>query len=124
MRREYDGYNDEALTDPATDCREIITGADFDGDLSVFRLRYITVRNSDAANDAVIQLYDQDEGVAVSTNLRAVFDIPHGTTQVIEIPGPGISFKTNIVAAMLSGLGTMAIGNIHAGGYLIGGMKG
>ncbi len=124
MKREYDGFNDEALADPTADCRELITGADFDGDLGTFWLRYIIIRESGGANDAIVSLYDQDEGVAVAANLRAAFDLPKGTTQIIEFPAPGLSFKTNITAGLVAAAGTVAIGNAHAGGYLIGSMKG
>lgn len=124
MKREYDGYNDEALADPTVDCRELITGADFNGDNSVFWLRYILVRNDHATDDAILELYDQDEGVAVGTNLRGKIDVPHGTTQLIEFPAPGLSFNTNITAGLNGAVGTVAIGGTHAGGYLIGGMKG
>lgn len=123
MRREYDGYNDEALADPTADCREIITGADFNGEGSTFWLRYIIIRNSHATADAVVNVYDQDEGVAVNTNLRFVFDAPASTTTTVELPAPGASFLTNITAGIVSGTGTVDIGNVHAGGYLVGGME-
>ncbi len=124
MRREYDGYNDEAIVDPAaTECRELISGADFDGEGAIFWLRYIIVRNSSAATAGILELYDQDEAVAVAADKRFEFDIPASATTVLELPAPGISFKTNLTAGLTSNNGTVAAYAIHAGGYLVGGME-
>ena len=123
MRREYDGYNDEALADPTTDCRELITGADFDGEGAVFWLRYIIIRNSHASTDAILELYDQDEGAATGANQRGAIDVPASTTTYIEFPAPGKSFKTNLTAGINGGSGTISAYNVVAGGYLVGGME-
>jgi hypothetical protein len=122
-RRDYDGYNDEALTDPTVDCRELITGADFDAGGQIFWLRYIIIRNSHATDDAILEVYDQNEGVAVAINLRFTADLPANATTVIEIPSPGISFYVNITAGLNGATGTVAVGNAHAGGYQVGGME-
>ena len=122
MRREYDGYNDEALVDPtATDARELITGSDFDGDGAAFWLRYIIIRNTGVAG--VCEIYDQDEGVAVAANKRFEFDVPATTTTTIDIPAPGIMFITNLTAGLTGNTGTVAAYACHAGGYLVGGME-
>jgi hypothetical protein len=44
--KPFDGYSDEAIADPTVDCRELISGADFDGDGQEFWLRFIIVRES------------------------------------------------------------------------------
>ena len=118
--RPFDGYNDQALADPTVDCRELITDADFDGNGTIFFLRYIIIRNSGIVG--VLEIYDQNEGVAVGANLRFVADLPAATTTLIEIPAPGISFVVNITAGLTAAAGTVAIGNAHAGGYVSGGM--
>ena len=122
MRREYDGYSDEAMADPTADCRELITGANFDGSGQEFWLRYIIIRNSHAADDAILEVYDQNEGVAVGANLRFVADVPASTTTTIEFPAPGVRFSVNITAGINGGTGTVAAYNVHAGGYVTGGM--
>ncbi len=123
MRRDYDGFNDEAMVSPtATECRELISDANFDLDGAVFWLRYIIIRNSSAAVDGILEVYDQDEAVAVAANKRFEFDVPASTTTVLELPAPGISFKVNITAGLTTNLGTVAAYAIHAGGYLVGGI--
>lgn len=119
--RPYDGYNDEALADPTADCRELITDADFDGNGQEFWLRYIIIRESGGVA-GVLELYDQDEGVAVAANQRTSVDVPASTTTSIDIPAPGMKFTTNITAGLNGGLGTVAAYNIHVGGYVTGGM--
>ena len=120
--RPYDGYSDEAMADPTADCREIINNSDFDIEGGSFWLRYIIVRNSDVANDAVLELYDQDEGVAVGANKRGEFDVPAEATTVLDIPAPGIKFDKNCTAGITGATGTIAAYAIHAGGYIVGGM--
>ena len=122
--RSYDGFNDAALVDPTAATVELITGSDLDGEGAIFWLRYIIIRNSDLAVAAIVEVYDQNEGVAVGTNLRFTFDAPANSTTLVNIPGPGISFLINITAGLNGANGTVAIGNAHAGGYLTGGMKG
>jgi hypothetical protein len=84
MRRPYSGHNDEDLVLPATDVRELISGADFDARNVAFWLRSLTIRNYDGANDTVVDIYDQDEGVAVAANQRLSLDIPAGTTAMFD----------------------------------------
>jgi len=120
MRREYDGFNDEAMADPTAACRELITGADFDGEGATFWLRYILVSNTGPAG--ILELYDQNEAVAVGANKRGEFNVPADTT-LIEIPAPGMSFRVNLTAGLTGATGTIAAYGIHAGGYLVGGME-
>jgi len=119
--RPYDGYNDQAMADPTAACRELISGANFDGNGQEFWLRYIIAIETGGV-DAILEFYDQNEAVAVAANKRFSVNIPKSTTTTIDIPAPGIKFTTNLVAGVTGGSGTLAAYNIHAGGYLIGGM--
>lgn len=119
--RPYDGVTDEALADPTVDCRELISGADFDGNGQEFWLRYIILRESGGVA-GVLEVYDQDEGAAVGANLKFTANVPANATTTIEFPAPGMRFATNIVAGLNGGLGTVAAYNAHAGGYVTGGM--
>ncbi len=121
MRRDFDGYNDEAMADPTVDCRELITGADFANGGQIFWLRYLIVYNSGAAG--VLDVYDQNEGVAVAANQRFAMNVPAASTTVLEIPAPGISFTTCITAGLNGGIGTIGAYGIHAGGFVVGGME-
>ena len=120
MRRPYSGHNDEDLVLPATDVRELISGADFDARNVAFWLRSLTIRNYDGANDTVVDIYDQDEGVAVAANQRLSLDIPAGTTAMFDFPSPGIKFVTNITAASTP-ISTVAAYEASASGYIDGG---
>jgi hypothetical protein len=115
MRVPLSGYNDEALTIPATDMREIISGEDFDGDTVTFWLRSLVVGNEHATETAVVELADQDEGALTAANQRGVFICPPNATTVFDIPAPGIAFKTNITAATT--LGTIGAYGVLAAGY-------
>ena len=118
--RPYSGFSDEAMADPTVDCRELISGADFDGGGQEFWLRYIIVRNTGIAG--ALEVYDQNEGVAVGANLRFVADCPANATTTIEFPAPGVRFVTNLTAGLNAAAGTVAAYNVQAGGYLSGGM--
>lgn len=119
--KPYDGYSDEAMADPTADCRELISGSDFDGNGQEFWLRYIIAIETGGV-DAILELYDQNEGVAVAANKRFSVNVPKSTTTMIEFPAPGVKFTTNITAGVNGGSGTLAAYNVHAGGYLVGGM--
>lgn len=119
--KPFDGYNDEAMADPTADVRELISGADFDGDGQEFWLRSLIIRESGGV-DAILDVYDQNEGVAVAANQRFSVNVPKSTTTTIDIPAPGIKFTTNLTAGVNGGLGTLAAYNIHASGYVVGGM--
>jgi hypothetical protein len=120
-RRDLSGHNDEALADPTADARELITGANFDGESATFHLRGLWFYNADLANDAVIELFDQDEGVAVALNGRGVIACPAGVTTVVSFEEPGIMFRTNLTAGINGGVGTVAAFQALAWGYLEGG---
>jgi len=103
MRIPISGYNDEALTAPATDMREIISGEDFDGDNVTFWLRGMSIGNEHATETAVVELADQDEGTLTAANQRGVFICPPNSTTIFEFAYPGIAFKTNITAGVTNG---------------------
>lgn len=121
MKRPVSGRTDEALTIPATDCRELISGLNPDGEKSTFWLRWVAIYNSHATDDAVVDIYDQDENVATAANQRLTIVAPAGTTTVVELPAPGMAFTTNLTAAVTGG--TVAVYEAAAGGYLEGGMR-
>ena len=117
-RYSRSGKNDEALTTPAVDCRELISGgfhADPNGNVRKFKLRSLWAYNSHAAQTAVVQVYDQAEGVAVAANEVLAFPIPPTTYAKIDFPAPGLEFLTDIVAAVTGG--TIAIYQAGALGY-------
>lgn len=109
-----DGYNDEALTIPATDVREFISGADFDGEEMVFWLRHLTIANEHATETATVEVYDQNEAVATAANQRLTLLCPPNATTIFEWPWPGVAFHTNICGATT--LGTINAYGVHAGG--------
>jgi hypothetical protein len=119
MWRPRSGHSDEALAAPATDVRELISGADFDGKNCKFWLRGLIIYNSDASQDAVVDIYDQDEGAATAANQRLSIVAPFGTTTIVEFSAPGIEFKTNITAGITGG--TVAAYEAGAWGYEEGG---
>lgn len=118
MRRDLSGRSDEAMTTPGADCRELISGADFDGENAIFHLKGVIIYNSHASADGVLQLYDQDEGVAVAANEQFTIVAPFGVTTIVEFCEPGWQFHTNITAGVTGGtVGAYAVG---AWGYLVG----
>lgn len=119
--KPFDGYSDEAMADPTVDCRELISGADFDGDGQEFWLRFIIVRESGGV-DGVFDIYDQNEGAEVAANKRFSVNVPKSTTTTIEFPAPGVKFVTNITGGLVGAAGTVSAYNVHAGGYVVGGM--
>jgi len=118
-RRDYDGNNALAMIDPTAGVRELIAGANFDGEACTFWLRSLVIRNTGV--DGVLEVYDQNAAVAVAANKKLDIDVPANSTTVVELPGPGVSFKVNITAGLNGALGTVAAYAIHAGGYLVGG---
>jgi len=112
MRIPLSGYNDEALDNAA---KEIISGEDLDGDGVVFWLRSLIIGNEHATEDAIVELYDQDEAARSTTAQRGLFVCPAKATTVFDIPAPGIAFKTNISAAIVGG--TVGAYGVLAAGY-------
>ncbi len=112
------GNNDEALTAPGTDTREVISGLDPDGDGKVFWCTNLEISNEHASQVAVVEIYDSDEdtGVAASAQ-RGVYHVPPGDTVAVDYPAPGRKFVTSMVAALTNGT-INANGGIRASGYL------
>jgi len=103
-RYPISGYNDEALTAPATDVREIVApGYDLDGRGRVFWLRGISITNEHSTNDAVVELWEQDEGAAVAANQRSTIYVPASSTVHVDYPEPGLKFLTNVCASTTAG---------------------
>jgi len=120
MAKRYprSGNTDEALTAPATDVRELLGDGfhtDPNGNTRKFRLRSVWAYNSHATDTALIQVYDQDEGVAVAANEKFAFPVPPETYVKIDFPAPGYEFFTNLTAAVTNG--TIAIYQAGAIGY-------
>jgi len=116
MSKRYprSGNTDEALTTSGVDVRELL-GAGFSQANRKFRLRSLWVYNSHAADDGVVTLWDQAEGVAVAVNERLSFPAPASTFTKIDVPAPGLLFETNICAAISAG--TVAIYQAGCEGY-------
>lgn len=113
-----DGHNDEALTVPGTDMREIITGLDPDGDGRVFYLVYLVLANEHVSSVGVIELADQDEAAITAANQRgAPIHVPPAETVIVEFPGMGLKFVTNCTIAVTGG--TFATLSQHGGGWLV-----
>jgi hypothetical protein len=119
MKKPLSGNTDEALTIPATDCRELISGANFDGQGAVFHCLAMWFYNSHATTDSVVQVYDQDEAAATAANERFSIVCPFGVLTEVTFPEPGMLFKINITAAVTGG--TIAIYQAGAMGYTTGG---
>ena len=113
-----DGHNDEALAAPATDMRELISGLDPDGDGRVFYLVYLALVNEHASQVGVVELADQDEAAITAANQRGpAIHVPPGETVIVEFPGMGIKFATNLTAGVTNG--TFSTLSQHAGGWLV-----
>ena len=111
------GHNDEALTIPATDVRELISGLDPNGDGKIFYLKKLVLANEHATEEGVVELYDQDEGAATAANQRlAPIHVPAGDTVIVNFEDGEAPFVTNLCGAVT--LGTFATLSQHASGYL------
>lgn len=117
MRIPIAGQNDEALTIAATDARELIVGADFDGDAKVFVLEELELSNEHVSLDAFVELWDVDEGAApAASTQRGGFTVPAASTVVIPFGKSGPRFRTSICGTATQG--TFAIGTQRCSGHL------
>ncbi len=117
-RIPVDGVNDEALTAPGTDTREVISGLDPDGDGRTFVCKQLRIANEHASQVANVEVYDSDEDTGVAAGAqKGVFPVPPGDTAIIDFDEPGLRFNTNMVAAVTNGT-ISANGGIGASGYL------
>ena len=122
MGRIYvSGVNDEALEQSATEVREVIADLNPDGDGRIFYLTHISVTNEHPTEGCAVELFDIDEaaaGLDALTHRATSIQIgPNATTHVDFDPGT-MPFVTNCVAGLTTAVGTIAIGSIHAAGYL------
>ena len=118
MGRIYvSGHNDEALTVPGTDMREVISGLDPDGDGRIFYATSLSVANEHATETAVIEMADQDEAAITAANQRGapIHVGPGDTVQATWEPGE-MPVVTNWTIAVPSG--TVATLSVHGAGYL------
>ena len=120
-RIHVSGINDEALAIITTDCREVISGLDPDGDGRIFYLTHISITNEHATEGTVVSLYDIDEAAAAAgdtTERGAPIQIGPNSTTHLEYDAGSMPFVTNCVAGLTAAVGTVAIGGIQAAGYL------
>lgn len=118
MRIPISGQCDEALAAAATDARELISGADFDGDGKVFVLEELELSNEHVSLDGFVELWDADEGAAPTATLqRGGFTVPAASTVKLSWrPGTGPRFRTSICATATQG--TFAAQTQRCSGYL------
>ena len=122
MPRRYSrsGWNDEALTDAATDARNLLnnsTGGDTGITTGrVFYLRGLSISNEHATNQGVLELWDvAAEGVPGATTQRGNWIIPANYSVLLDFPSPGIQFKNGILGTISAG--TVAIASVLVWGY-------
>ena len=120
MGRIYvSGINDEAIVAIGTDVREVISGLNPDGDGRIFYLTQLIVANESLTAMGQFELWDQDEATDVSdgaTTCRGSILIGPGDTVKVNWGAGEMPFVTNCVASITAG--TVAIGGVHAAGYL------
>lgn len=115
------GINDEALAIISTDTREVISGLDPSGDGRIFYLTHLSITNEHATEGTIVELWDQAEGTASAgdTDQRgAPIQIGPNSTTHVEYADGSMPFITNCVAGTSAATGTIAIGGVHAAGYL------
>ena len=120
-RIHVSGINDQALQIISSSTREVISGLNPDGDGRIFYLTQISITNEHATEGTVVSLYDIDEATAAAgdtTERGAPIHIGPYTTTHISYADGTMPFVTNCVAGMAAGVGSIAIGGIHASGYL------
>ena len=111
------GHNDEALTVPGTDMREVISGLDPSSDGRIFYLTSLSVANEHATETAVIELADQAEAAITAANQRgAPIHVGPGDTVQATWQSGEMPFVTNCVIATTGG--TVATLSVHGAGYL------
>ena len=111
------GHNDEALTVPGTDMREVISGLDPDGDGRIFYATSLSVANEHATETAGIEMADQDEAAITAANQRgAPIHVGPGDTVQVEWKDGEMPFVTNWTIAVTNG--TVATLSVHGAGYL------
>ena len=115
------GINAEALSIFSTDARVVISGLNPDGDGRIFYLTHISITNEHATEGTVVELWDKDEGAPATdatTHRGSAISIGPNSTTHVEFADGSMPFVTNCVASTLTAVGTIAIGGVHAAGYL------
>lgn len=111
------GHNDEALTVPGTDMRELITGLDPDGDGKIFYLKKAIFANEHATEVGVVEFADDDEAAITAANQRgAPIHVPAQDTVIVNFADGEFPFVTNCVVGATNG--TFATLSQHGAGYL------
>ena len=120
-RIHVSGINDQALQVIGTSTREVVSGLNPSGDGRIFYLTQISITNEHATEGTVIEMWDQAEGTAAAgdTDQRGA-PIPIGPNATVHVSYADgtMPFVTNCVAGLATAVGTVAIGGIHASGYL------
>ena len=107
----------EAIVAAATDARYLLGKAITTN--RTFWLRTMWVYNSHATDDAILDLFDSDEGAnPTAATQKATIVCPAGTTVVVDFGNPGLEFRTNCVAAQTGG--TIAAYEAGGNGYEVG----
>ena len=115
------GINDEALAILTTDCREVISGLNPNGDGRVFYLTHISITNEHATEGTIVSLYDIDEAAAAAgdtTERGTSIQIGPNSTTHVDYDDGSMPFVINCTAGLAAATGTVAIGGIQAAGYL------
>lgn len=104
MRYPRSSYNDEALAQYSSDCRDLLQGG-ITAD-RVFWLKGIIITNADPTSTDYVVLYDGDtEGAEdagpVEDDRRLLIAVGPKETVALEFPGPGIKFVDGVLAATL-----------------------
>jgi len=115
------GINDQALQILTTSTREVISSLNPDGDGRIFYLTHISITNEHATEGCSVELFDIDEaaaGLNDATHRGTSIQIGPNTTTHVDFDSGTMPFVTNCVAGLTTAVGTVAIGGIHASGYL------
>ena len=115
------GINDQALEILTTSTREVITGLTPTTDGRIFYLTHISITNEHATEGTIIELWDADEaapGADDTTHRGSTIQIGPNTTTHVDYVDGSMPFVTNCVASLSAATGTVAIGGVHAAGYL------
>ena len=115
------GINDQALQILTTSTREVISSLNPDGDGRIFYLTHISITNEHATEGCSVELFDIDEaaaGLNDTTHRGSSIQIGPNTTTHVDFDSGTMPFVTNCVAGLTTAVGSVAIGGIHASGYL------
>ena len=97
------GNNDEVLTIPATDMRELISGSDPDGDGRILYLTREEYTNEHATEVGLIERADQNEAAITAANQRGAVQVPPADTVILEHAFGAMPFVTNLTVAVTNG---------------------